>query len=207
MYCPNCGEPVNNEDNFCRNCGHDLRIKTQPNPIIEEVVTETEQEEKVITELKTAEEPLYEGEELVLYEFKKHMMALFWPIFLTPLFFIYFWVIFLNTHSFFSWVIVMLMLVFIIYPIARYKSDSIVVTTKSIHIKIGILNPVQFEIPLSKTDIIDISQTSMGRIMEYGTASFCINTEKYVHSYIKYPEDLQYIINEPAKFIKDTLEE
>ena len=194
MYCPNCGKQIKKDDNFCRYCGVNLKTENKE-PKVETTIKETPQE------------PIYEGEELVLYEFQKHIMALFWPIFLTPLFFIYFWVIFLNTHSFLSWVIVLAMLSLIIYPISRYKSDSIVVTTRAIHVKIGVLNPVQLEIPLNKLDVIDLSQTSMGRILDYGTASFCINSEKYDYSYIKYPEDLQFIVNEPAKFIKESLGE
>jgi len=204
MFCPNCGEQVKDEDNFCRYCGTDLRIE-EIKPVIEEVVQESHEDQTIITELKTA--PIYNGEEFVLYDFKKHWMALFWPVFLTPVFFIYFWVIFLNTHSFFSWVVVFAIIALIVYPIARYKSDKLVVTTKFIHIKIGVLNPAEFAIPIEKLDIIDLSQSSMGRYLDYGTATFCINSEKYEYPYIKYPEDLQYIINKPAKFIKESLEE
>lgn len=214
MFCPNCGKQIKDDDNFCRYCGVDLRIEKSyesTEQVVEEVVHETEQDNsKVVVELKKSEEaktPLYTGEELVLYDIKKHWMALFWPAFLTPLFLIYFWVIFLNTHSLFSWVIVIGMLALIIYPIARYKSDKIVITTKSAHIKIGVLNPAEIEIPLEKLGIIDISQSSMGRLLDYGTASFCINAEKYDYSYIKYPEDLQFIIDEPRKFLEESLRE
>lgn len=210
MFCPKCGKQVKEDDNFCRYCGTDLRTATETSEsYIEEVVTSSQDEtEKVVTELKKVEEePIYTGEELVLYDFKKHWMSLFWPVFLTPLFFIYFWSIFLNTHSFFSWIVVMAMLILIIYPIARYKSDKLVVTTRFIHIKIGILNPAEFEIPLEKVDVIDVSQSSMGRYLDYGTATFCLNSEKYDYPYIKYPEDLQYIIDDPKRFLQESLEE
>jgi len=191
-----------------------LRTESNSEPIgqiVEEVVKENETDsEKIIVAVKKSEEqkqPIYEGEELVLYDIKKHWMALFWPAFLTPLFLVYFWVIFLNTHSLFSWVIVIAMLALIIYPIARYKSDKIVITTKAAHIKIGVLNPAELEIPLEKLNIIDVSQSSMGRLLDYGTATFCINAEKYDYSYIKYPEDLQFIIDEPQKFIEESLRE
>ena len=197
MYCPNCGEQVKEEDNFCRYCGANLKIE----PVSKEI-------EKPKNEVSSETEQVhYDGEELFLCEFNKHWMALFWPVFLTPLFFIYFWNIFLNTHSFFSWIVVLALLVLIVYPIARYKSDSIVVTTKCIHIKIGVLNPAELQIPLNKLDVIDVTQSSMGRVLDYGTASFCINSEKYDYSYIKYPEDLQYIIDNPQKFLKESLEE
>ena len=185
MFCFRCGKQIKEDDNFCRYCGADLRTESNSEPIgqiVEEVVKENETDsEKIIVAVKKSEEqkqPIYEGEELVLYDIKKHWMALFWPAFLTPLFLVYFWVIFLNTHSLFSWVIVIAMLALIIYPIARYKSDKIVITTKAAHIKIGVLNPAELEIPLEKLNIIDVSQSSMGRLLDYGTATFCINAEK-----------------------------
>ena len=214
MFCPKCGKQIKEDDNFCRYCGADLRIENSIEPakqVVEEVITESDSENnKVVLEVKKSEKPqesLYTGEELVLYDIKKHWMALFLPAFLTPLFLVYFWVIFLNTHSFFSWVIVIAMLALIIYPVARYKSDKIIITTKSAHIKMGVLNPAEVEIPLEKLNIIDVSQSSMGRLLDYGTATFCINAEKYDYSYIKYPEDLQFIIDEPEKFIEESLRE
>jgi len=201
MFCPHCGKPIKEEDNFCRFCGTKLE---SPKEISEEKTVELPNI-KPLPEAK--ETPIYEGEELVLYEIQKHWMSLFLPVFLTPLFFIYFWVIFLNTHSIFSWVVVIALLALIIYPIIRYKSDSIVITTKSAHIKIGIINPAKIEIPLEKLNLIDVSQSSMGRILDYGTATFCINAEKYDYPYIKYPEDLQFIIDEPQKFVEESLRE
>ena len=212
MFCPHCGKPVNDEDNFCRYCGSNLKsqsTKSGADAFIERVIKnhplEAQETHPMEEQSQISEKAL--KEELVLYEIKKHWMALFWSIFLTPLFFIYFWVIFLNTHSIFSWFVVIAMIALIIYPIARYKSDRIVITTKSAHIKIGVLNPVEIEIPLEKLKIIDITQSSMGRILDYGTATFCINSERFDYPYIKYPEDLQFIIDEPQKFIEETLKE
>ncbi len=208
MFCSNCGKQIKDDDNFCRYCGNDLREKNQNvESYIEEAVEEqiNETPEKIIVELKK-KDSVYEGEELVLYEIQKHWMSLFWPVFLTPIFLVYFWIYFLNSHSFFSWLVVISFLALIIYPIARYKSDSIVITTKAAHIKIGILKPSEIEIPLEKLNIIDVSQSSLGRYFDYGTATFCMNSEKYDYPYIKYPEDLQFIIDQPQKFIQETLQ-
>lgn len=192
MFCPNCGKEIKETDNFCRYCGSDLRKELQQ-PVTEKTVVTEE------IPVKTEEE------EYVLYDVKKHCMALVLPIFLIPLFFIYFWNIFLNTHSFFSWIVVFAIVGMIIYPIARYKSDSIVITNKFAHIKIGVLNPEEIDIPLEKLDVIEVSQTSLGRIFDYGQAAFNSNSERFDFGYIKNPEDLQYIIDNPQKFVDENL--
>ena len=206
MFCPNCGKQVKDFDNFCRYCGADLKNDQSDEK------TKAADEEYIVQHYNEPETQKYEfppdnSEELVLYDVKKHCMALFWPVFLTPVFFIYFWVIFLNTHSIFSWIIVFLILIPIIYPILRFNSDKIIITTKFVHIKIGVLNPVEIDIPLSKIDMLDISQTTMGRILDYGTISFNYNSERYDYSYIKNPCDLEYIIENPARFVCESLEE
>ncbi len=206
MFCPNCGKQVKDFDNFCRYCGADLK-----NDQCDEK-TKAADEEYIVQHYNEPEAQKYEfppdnGEELVLYDVKKHWMALFWPVFLTPVFFIYFWVIFLNTHSIFSWIIVLLILIPIIYPILRFNSDKMIITTKFAHIKIGVINPVEIDIPLSKIEMLDISQTTMGRILDYGTVSFNHNAERYDYSYIKNPGDLEYIIENPARFVNESLEE
>lgn len=210
MFCPKCGKPVHEEDNFCRFCGNRLVSKLEEP---EEIVLPKTAPEKIkpakIIEPSHAEqvETVSDDEELVLYIAKKHFMAMFWPIFLTPFFLIYFWNIFLNTHSFLSWLVTIGLLVVIIYPVARYNSDKIIVTNKCAHIKIGVLNPEEIEIPINKLDMIDITQSSTGRMLDYGNVSFCANGEKYDYTYIQSPEELQYIIDDPERFVKEALEE
>ena len=200
MFCPKCGKHVYETDNFCRYCGNNLKESKEEIAESEKVIQPEQNEQQ-------EEKYFYDGEELVLYVAKKHFMAMFWPVFLTPLFLFYFWNIFLNTHSFFSWVVTISILALIIYPIARYNSDKIIITTKSVHIKIGVLNPEEIEIPLDKIDIMDVSQSSMGRSLDYGNVSFCTNGEKFDYTYIQSPEELQYIIDDPQRFVKEVLEE
>ena len=212
MFCPNCGKQIKDNDNFCRYCGCDLRadVVIDKNP------------QKYDDELSTAYDNLYSNEkkvdipeevlpddmeELVLYDIKKHWMALFWPIVLTPVFFVYFWNIFLNTHSIFSWLVVFALLAAIIYPVLRFIYDKIIITTKFAHIKIGVLNPVEVDIPLKDLKNLDVIQTSMGKIMDYGMLLFSANSERYEYRYIKSPQDLLYIMDNPVKFVKEALEE
>lgn len=201
MFCPNCGKQIKDYDNFCRYCGTDLRNEVQ----ISEPVRHTEIQEH--TDKEEYKLPADDAEEFVLYDVKKHWMALFWPVILTPVFFIYFWTVFLNTHSFFSWVIVLLLLLPIIYPALRYNSDKIIITTKYAHIKLGVLNPEEIDIPLKKLDMLEVSQTAMGRMLDYGMVSFSHKSERFDYGYIKAPEELQYIIDNPARFVHEAMEE
>ena len=212
MFCPNCGKQIKDSDNFCRYCGCDLRsdalIDEYPQTYAsEEIHLNFKDENTKVEEDDKYELPSDDAEEFLLYDIKKHWMALFWPIVLTPVFFVYFWNIFLNTHSLFSWVVVFCILAAIIYPILRYIYDKIIITTKFAHIKIGVLNPVEIDIPLKQLDRLDVTQTSMGKILDYGMVSFTANSERYEYRYIKNPDDLQYIIDNPAKFVKECLSE
>lgn len=182
MFCPKCGKEIKEEDNFCRFCGTYLK----------EDVSEICQVEN-----------LSDDEEIVLYDVQKHWRSLALSILLIPLFFFYFWNIFLNTHSFFSWIVVLAILWLIIYPVARYKSDNIIITNKFAHIKIGIINPEEKDIPLKDLNILEVSQSSMGRLLDYGQAALISNSERIEYGYIKSPEDLQYIIENPDEFVQE----
>ena len=211
MYCPNCGKEVKDTDNFCRYCGQNLFQEVQKNEHLEvcEPVQKQEQYEEKVQEPQQEEgfEQIFDDsvEEVVLYEVKKHWMNFVVPAFLIPLFFLYFWFIFLNTHSFLSWVITFAILAFIFYPIAKSKSDRMVITNKYIHIKSGVLNPQEFNIPLNNTDMIEVSQTTMGRIFDYGFASYYNGAENVDYGYITSPEDLEYIIENPKNFLEENI--
>ena len=200
MFCPNCGKQIRDYDNFCRYCGIDLRVETRCVSSVN-----TSEDKLPIAVNEEYKLPEDDAEELVLYDVKKHWMSLFWPIVMTPVFFVYFWVIFLNTHSFFSWVIVLILLLPIVYPVLRYNSDKIVITTKYAHIKIGALNPEEIDIPLKNLDTIEVSQTVTGKILGYGMIAFIHKSQRYDYGYIKDPEDLQYIIDNPARFVHEAM--
>lgn len=197
MFCPNCGKQIKDTDNFCRYCGADVR---------NEGFEESEKIKYTVSE-KIYKMPAQSDEELVLYDVKKHWMSLFWPVFLTPVFLIYFWVIFLNTHSFFSWVVVFGILAGIIYPILRYNSDKIIITNKFVHIKLGVLNPESIDIPLDEANMLDVTRTALGKLLGYGTLTFTSNSERYDYNYIVSPEDMLYLIEDTTEFVKDMLQE
>ena len=130
---------------------------------------------------------------------------IFWTIFLTPLFLIYFWTIFLSSQSIFSWFVVAGIIVLIVYPAICYKSESFVITTKSAHIKIGFIKKEEIEIPLKDFDKLDVTQSSMGRMFDYGTVTFNYKSEKYDYPYVKSPEELLYIFQNPGEFIQEQI--
>lgn len=206
MYCPNCGKSIKEYDNFCRYCGVNLREEEK-----EEIQIKSYSDNEIIKDevcqVKKVDIPQDNGDELVLFDVKKHWMSLFWSVFFTPVFFSYFWNIFLNTHSVLSWIVVLGLLVPVIYPILRYTSDKIIITTRYVHIKLGVLNPEEIDIPLSKINILEVSQSSMGRLLNYGSVSFSSNSERFDYGYIQAPEELQYIIDDPARFVKEALED
>lgn len=207
MYCPNCGKTIKEYDNFCRYCGADLRENADKQEVIINSYNENEIKNDEKADIQIVDLASDNGEELVLFDVKKHWMSLFWSVFFTPIFFSYFWNIFLNTHSILSWIVVLGLLAPIIYPILRYSSDKIIITNKYVHIKLGVLNPEEIDIPLSKLNILEVSQSTLGRLLNYGSVSFNSNSERFDYGYIQAPEELQYIIDDPARFVKEALEE
>lgn len=191
MFCPNCGKKVYSNDNFCRYCGTCLSNQEQETEVFED---------------KNYQTLIHDNEdELVLYEVKKHSASLFWAIILIPFFVFYFWTIFLNTYSFFSWVVVFVVLGFIIYPAMRYKSDKIVITNKFVHIKSGVLNPIETDIPLNSLDCFEISQGAFGKMFGFGLLTVLSDSGRIEYGYIEAPEDFQYIIDNPERFIKEAM--
>lgn len=210
MFCPNCGKEVKETDNFCRYCGQSLSQDVQKSELFETrepVISKPVREKVQEPQQEEGFEQIFDDsvEEVVLYEVKKHWMNFVVPAFLIPLFFVYFWFIFLNTHSFLSWVVTLAILAFIFYPIAKSKSDRMVITNKFIHIKSGVLNPQEFDIPLYNSDMIGVSQSVMGRLFDYGFVSYYNGAENVDYGYITSPEDLEYIVENPKKFVEENI--
>lgn len=230
MFCPNCGKQVKDSDNFCRYCGAPLSEKAEESNVQTFIETPTYTNSEETTQKQTAcsveidedkqqdiqpEIPEYDlpsdnMEELVLYDVKKHFMALFWPIVLTPVFFVYFWQIFLNTHSIFSWIVAFAILTPIVYPILRYSSDKILITTKYMRIKTGIIKPQEVNVPLIRVPQLLLEQTTVGRILNYGTLVFKSNLpdrDSDTFCYIKDFDEFARIIDNPVEFVRESLDE
>lgn len=197
MYCPNCGKEIDDSYNFCKYCGANLKADIkQKNP-------EPDENQSIENANAYNDEIFDTEEEFVLFEVKKHWMALFLPSFMTPIFLYYFWNIFLTTHGFLGYIVVIGMLACIIYPAARFKNDRFVITNKFAHIKIGLKDIKEFDIPIDKFDVFETAQSSVGKILDYGCVTFINNSEKYEYNYIESPDCVQRIFNNPKKYLSN----
>lgn len=226
MFCPNCGKKVNDYDNFCKFCGHDLRdqepvsdsdsnsydyqsyeIREEHKPskisVYEDtdIITSVEQSNEIETENQNEEN------EIVVYEIKKHYMALFWPIVFSPIFIAYFWIFYVNIPTFWGFLIALLVLMPIIYPILRYFSDRAVITTSNLHIRQGAFNTEEITVPLNKIHLVRLRRSYLGRIADYGHLIIeKENSDKEItYRYIQDPDDVQFILGNPKAYITEYL--
>lgn len=225
MFCPNCGKRINDFDNFCKYCGHDLRNdrvesytenniysnndvpfqKTDyadyssitPAPVVEE-----KQEEE-------QSQTVSDDEEIVVYEIKKHYMALFWPCVFSPVFIAYFWIFYVNIPSILGFLIALVVLMPIVYPILRYFSDRSVITTQSLHIRQGVFSVEDICVPLKKIHLVRIRRSFLGRMADYGHLIIeKENSDKeIVYRYIQDPEDVEFILRNPKSYIEEYLKQ
>lgn len=226
MFCPNCGKKVNDFDNFCKFCGHDLRESEKS---VESYLTSEAAESKApisysvdensqaesVSSPKTVvqqdepapveEKPVNDDEEIVVYEIKKHAMSLFWPCVFSPIFLAYFWIFYVNIPSIIGFIIALIVLAPIVYPILRYFSDRSVVTTSSLHIRQGVFNVEDICIPLKKIHLVRLRRSFLGRIADYGHLVIeKENSDKeIVYRYIQDPEDVEFILNNTQAYIKE----
>lgn len=213
MFCPNCGKSVKDFDKFCRYCGLSLQAEICEDVFekdIKKSVCEDVNIEEVDSDYYDEEidyTPNDNEDELVLYDVKKHYMALFWSIALMPVFFMYFWTIFMQTHSVFSWILGALILIPVIYPLMRYYSDKIIITNKFVHIKHGIFNIEEIDIPIRKIRLLHFQQSFVGSLCNYGDVFFESPTtgKLYNFKYAKDYDELKDIIINPVKFIKEAM--
>ncbi len=226
MFCPNCGKKVNEIDNFCKFCGHDLREtedlqnsdtdnhKSEYNKpetsLYEECQTSevlTAAEDTIQTE--QTDEADSDEEEIVVYEIKKHYMSLFWPVVFSPVFVAYFWIFYVEIPTFWGFLIALLVLAPIIYPILRYLSDRAVITTSNLHIRQGVLNIEEITVPLKKIHLVRLRRSYLGRLADYGHLIIeKENSDKeIVYRYIQNPEDVQFILGNSKAYIAEYLKQ
>lgn len=231
MFCPNCGKKFNNTDNFCKFCGHNLReisyienpssldgsfeeiplqktsaVKnyTVDIPPIMQTATEFDMQPETTLKIKVESE----DEELVVYEIKKHSMSLFWPAILSPLCIAYFWKVYIVIQSFAGFLIGLLFLLPIIYPILRYYVDKAVITTSNLHIQQGVYDYAETTVPLNKINLIHMRRSFLGKLTNYG--HLIVESEssdtRTVYKYVENPDDVLFILRNPSAYIKEYLD-
>ena len=219
MFCPHCGKKVNDIDNFCKFCGYDLRDGRVENYAEQSAIynENTPVERQIFgdyREVKTQAEPedvrqdviqVNEDEEIVVYEIKKHYMALFWPCVFSPIFIAYFWIFYVNIPSLLGFIIALIVLLPIVYPVLRYFSDRSVITTQSLHIRQGVFNIEDICVPLNKIHLVRIRRSFVGRFANYGHLIIeKENSDKeIVYRYIQDPEDVEFILRNPKAYIEE----
>ena len=72
--------------------------------------------------------------------------------------------------------------------------------------KVGVLNPEEADIPLDETDVVGLTQSTMGRMFDYAFVSYINNGEKRDYGSVKAPQDLEFIIENPQKFVEESLD-
>lgn len=229
MFCPNCGKKLNDYDNFCKFCGHSMRetsyIET-PNaetkdyektplnasatksytveiPSIMERTPPSEVQQSIDLNIKVESE----DEEIVVYEIKKHSMSLFWPAILSPLCIAYFWKVYVIIQSFAGFLVGLLFLLPIVYPILRYYVDKAVITTSNLHIQQGVYDYAETSVPLNKINLINMRRSFLGKLANYGHLIIESETSdtRTVYKYIENPDDVLFILRNPSSYIQEYL--
>lgn len=229
MFCPNCGKKINDTDNFCKYCGKDLRensgesenAETSAKEQIEKQLSASEVcdnsvdydncslPNECVPPVKTIDEidEISEEEEIVVYEIKKHYMSMFWPCVFSPIFIAYFWKFYVIIPTFWGFVVALLFLAPIVHPVLRYFSDRIVITTSNLYITRGVFVAEEIRIPLKKIHLVRVKRSFLGRLAGYGhlIVERENSNEEITYRYIQDPDDVQFILNNPAAYIKEYL--
>ncbi len=228
MFCPNCGKKVNDSDNFCKFCGHDLREQEEIQAAEEhedykmpkisvyqdtDIITGVEAAKETAAKTEAETEDDYDNnsndDEIVVYEIKKHYMALFWPIVFSPVFVAYFWIFYVNIPTVWGFIIALLVLAPIVYPILRYLSDKAVITTSNLHIRQGVFNIEEITVPLKKIHLVRLRRSYLGRLADYGHLIIeKENSDKeIVYRYVQNPDDVQFILGNSRAYIAEYLKQ
>ena len=73
----------------------------------------------------------------------------------------------------------------------------------------GVFNVEEIDIPIKKIRLLAVEQTFIGKMLNYGNVIFKspAKEENSVYSYIKDFDEFVEILDNPAKFVKEALEE
>jgi membrane protein YdbS with pleckstrin-like domain len=193
MFCPNCGEKVKEHHNFCKYCGM--------------ILNEDEKPDKKYA-LSDEEETLDDdSEEIVLYVTRKHLAGLLLPLIPAPFLAVLFWKVYINFHSVIGLIAGVFILMPVVYTILRNYMDKLIVTNKFVHIRHGVFDVAEINIPIEKINEIHPQQPFLGKIFGYGEIVCTTDAGKCYIRNIENHEELKYIISDPENYIKEALED
>ncbi len=199
MYCTNCGKTIKDHDRFCRYCGFNTwGDEPQTGGVYAEEALARDAE--LMPEISDI------GEEVVLYVLQKHWMGVLLPVVIMPIFVLVFWKVYVHASSMLGAMVGILFLFPVIYPIFRYASDSIVFTNKYVHIKRGLFEIQEIDVPITKTPkLLRVERTFLSGIADYGYIVYKTKDGRKHYIAAADPSELEMIIENPVRFVNDAL--
>jgi uncharacterized membrane protein YdbT with pleckstrin-like domain len=110
--------------------------------------------------------------ETVMYRTRLHKIMFFWPIIFALAFCgLGFWVSHQDTYKSISGMCYILAIIVLLPSYIKYISTEFVVTNKRVIVKVGFIRRHTVETLLQKIEAVEVKQTILGRIANYGTLS------------------------------------
>ena len=147
-----------------------------------------------------------DSEEIVLYVSRRHWAGLLIPLIPAPFLVVMFWKVYINFHSVIGLIAGMFILMPVVYLILRHYMDKLIITNKFVHIRHGVFDIAEINIPIEKIKKIRPQQVSLGKLLGYGQIVFKTPAGKFYIRNIENYEELKYIISNTKDYIKELLE-
>lgn len=140
-------------------------------------------------------------DEKVIYEARQHSIVYLGPIFVALL---AIGVVFIPMDPIYILCICLLILAIAFgWMLSIYGGRQYVVTTHRLIFKRGIINRRSFELLLRKCEGIQVNQTILGRIFDYGTVNVTTGEATNSYKFISHPLTFSSKIHEQIFHLKD----
>lgn len=132
--------------------------------------------------------------ETIIYECKPH-----WIVFVRPVILAIFWLLFFLVTKDAAYFLVLFALS-VAWPIAKIKTNILVLTDKRVYGKSGIFGTSSLTAPFSQINTVNLTRSLIGRVLGYGTLQIHCITGVYKYKTLCNPEEMQNaIINKITK--------
>ena len=154
------------------------------------------------------EEPVDDdSEEIVLYVARRHWAGLLLPLIPAPFLTVLFWKVFMNVHAVIGLIAGVFILMPVVYPILRHYTDKLIITNKFVHIRHGVFDVTEINLPVEKINKLHAQQTLLNKLLGYGQIAFETETGTFYIRNIENYDELTYIISNTEEYIKEALED